>query len=128
MINFGLPLFFVLWLNLRYKTILIKNKKGLKWILNSLFLGYFPIKKYYIQNDKLRQTTQHKYATIKVEVMNMQENYLKSLRMIKVLKIKTRREYIKLMNDYLLLSVESLKYISQKESFRLILRQAKEVK
>ena len=58
----------------------------------------------------------------------MQENYLKSLRMIKVLKIKTRREYIKLMNDYLLLSVESLKYISQKESFRQIVRQAKEVK
>ena len=58
----------------------------------------------------------------------MQENYLKSLRMIKVLKIKTRREYIKLLNDYLLLSVESLKYISQKESFRQIVRQAKEVK
>ena len=58
----------------------------------------------------------------------MQENYLKSLQMIKILKIKTRREYIKLMNDYLLLSVESLKYISQKESFRQIVRQAKEVK
>lgn len=57
----------------------------------------------------------------------MQENYLKSLRMIKVLKIKTRREYIKLMNDYLLLSVESLKYISQKDNFRQIVRQAKEV-
>ena len=93
-----------------------------------MFLGYFPIKKYFIQNDKLRQTTQHKYATIKIEVMNMQENYLKSLRMIKVLKIKTRREYIKLMNDYLLLSVESLKYISQKDNFRQIVRQAKEVK
>lgn len=106
---------------------MIKNKKGLKWILNSLFLGYFPIKKYYIQNDKLRQTTQHKYATIKVEVMNMKENYLKSLRMIKVLKIKTRREYIKLLNDYLLLSVASLKYISQKDNFRQIVRQAKEV-
>lgn len=60
--------------------------------------------------------------------MNMQENYLKSLRMIKVLKIKTRREYIKLLNDYLLLSVESLKYISQKDNFRQIVRQAKEVK
>lgn len=57
----------------------------------------------------------------------MQENYLKSLRMIKILKIKTRREYIKLMNDYLLLSVESLKYISQKDNFRQIVRQAKEV-
>lgn len=57
----------------------------------------------------------------------MQENYLKSLRMIKILKIKTRREYIKLLNDYLLLSVESLKYISQKDNFRQIVRQAKEV-
>lgn len=57
----------------------------------------------------------------------MQENYLKSLQMIKILKIKTRREYIKLMNDYLLLSVESLKYISQKDNFRQIVRQAKEV-
>ena len=59
--------------------------------------------------------------------MNMQENYLKSLRMIKVLKIKTRREYIKLLKNYLLLSVESLKYISQKDNFRQIVRQAKEV-
>lgn len=57
----------------------------------------------------------------------MEENYLKSLQMIKILKIKTRREYIKLMNDYLLLSVESLKYISQKDNFRQIVRQAKEV-
>lgn len=57
----------------------------------------------------------------------MQENYLKSLRMIKVLKIKTRREYIKLMNDYLLLSVESLKYIAQTDNFNEIIVQAKEV-
>ena len=59
--------------------------------------------------------------------MNMQENYLKSLQMIKVLNIKTRKEYNKLLNDYLLLSVESLKYISQKDNFRQIVRQAKEV-
>lgn len=57
----------------------------------------------------------------------MQENYLKSLQMIKVLNIKTRKEYNKLPNDYLLLSVESLKYISQKDNFRQIVRQAKEV-
>ena len=106
---------------------MIKNKKGLKKILNGLFLGYFPIKKYYIQNDKLRQTTQHKYAIIKIEVMNMQENYLKSLQMIKVLNIKTRKEYNKLLNDYLLLSVASLKYISKKDNFKEIVVQAKEV-
>ena len=57
----------------------------------------------------------------------MQENYLKSLQMIKVLNIKIRKEYNKLLNDYLLLSVESLKYISQKDNFRQIVRQAKEV-
>lgn len=57
----------------------------------------------------------------------MQENYLKSLQMIKILNIKTRKEYNKLLNDYLLLSVESLKYISQKDNFRQIVRQAKEV-
>ena len=57
----------------------------------------------------------------------MQENYLKSLQMIKVLNIKTRKEYNKLLNDYLLLSVESLKYISQKDNFRQIVRRAKEV-
>lgn len=57
----------------------------------------------------------------------MQENYLKSLQMIKILKIKTRKEYNKLLNDYLLLSVESLKYISQTDNFRQIVRQAKEV-
>lgn len=57
----------------------------------------------------------------------MQENYLKSLQMIKVLKIKTRREYIKLLNDYLLLSVESLKYISQTDNFNEIIVKAKEV-
>lgn len=57
----------------------------------------------------------------------MKENYLKSLRMIKILKIKTRREYIKLMNDYLLLSVESLKYIAQTDNFNEIIVQAKEV-
>lgn len=57
----------------------------------------------------------------------MQENYLKSLQMIKVLNVKTRKEYNKLLSDYLLLSVESLKYISQKDNFRQIVRQAKEV-
>ena len=57
----------------------------------------------------------------------MQENYLKSLQMIKVLNIKTKKEYNKLLNDYLLLSVESLKYISQTDNFRQIIVQAKEV-
>lgn len=58
----------------------------------------------------------------------MQENYLKSLQMIKVLNIKTRKEYKKLLKNYLLLSVESLKYIAQTDNFNEIIVQAKEVK
>ncbi len=57
----------------------------------------------------------------------MQESYLKSLRMIKILDIKTEKEYKKLLNDYLLLSAESLKYISQTEDFDKIILRAKEV-
>ena len=60
--------------------------------------------------------------------MNMQENYLKSLRMIRILDIKTEDEYKKLLKNYLLLSVESLKYISQTRDFRKIIKLAREVK
>ena len=58
----------------------------------------------------------------------MKENYLKSLRMIKILKIKTETEYNKLLKDYLILSSESLKYISQTRNFRKIIKLAREVK
>lgn len=57
----------------------------------------------------------------------MKENYLKSLRMIKILKIKNESEYNKLLKDYLILSSESLKYISQKRDFRKIIKLAREV-
>ncbi len=57
----------------------------------------------------------------------MQENYLKSLQMIRILDIKTEDEYKKLLKNYLLLSVESLKYIAQKDNFKEIVVQAKEV-
>lgn len=57
----------------------------------------------------------------------MQENYLKSLQMIKMLDIKTEEEYNKLLKDYLLLSLISLKYISQTNDFKEIVVQAKEV-
>ncbi len=57
----------------------------------------------------------------------MQENYLKSLQMIKMLDIKTEEEYNKLLKDYLLLSLISLKYISQTNDFKEIIVQAKEV-
>lgn len=58
----------------------------------------------------------------------MKENYLKSLRMIKILKIKNETEYNKLLKDYLILSAESLKYISQTRNFRKIIKLAREVK
>lgn len=57
----------------------------------------------------------------------MEENYYKSLRMIKLLKIKTKREYERLLDNYLLLNVESLKYISQTRNFKNILKLAREV-
>lgn len=57
----------------------------------------------------------------------MQENYLRSLRMIKVLDIKSEKEYNKLLKNYLLLSAISLKYIAQTDNFRQIIVQAKEV-
>ena len=58
----------------------------------------------------------------------MKENYLKSLRMIKILKIKNETEYNKLLKDYLILSSESLKYISQTRDFSKIIKLAREVK
>ncbi len=57
----------------------------------------------------------------------MKEAYMKSLRMIKVLNIKNEKEYNKLLKDYLILSTESLKYISQTRRFKKIIKIAKEV-
>mgnify|MGYP006900209529 CR=1 FL=1 len=55
----------------------------------------------------------------------MKEMYIKSLRMIKELNIKNKKEYIKLVRDYRILNLESLKYISQTRSFRKIRKLAK---
>ena len=57
----------------------------------------------------------------------MKETYLKSLQMIKRLKIKNEKQYNQLLNNYLILNLESLKYISQTRSFRKIVQLAKEV-
>jgi len=57
----------------------------------------------------------------------MKENYLKSLQMIKVLKIKNVKEYNKLHEYYILLSAESLRSISGTRCFRKIIRLAREV-
>ena len=57
----------------------------------------------------------------------MKEAYLKSLQMIKELGIQNEEEYNKLLHNYLILSTESLKYISQTRSFKKIIKLAKEV-
>lgn len=58
----------------------------------------------------------------------MKEEYQKSLRMIKLLKIKTKREYERLLDNYLILNVESLKYISQTKNFKNIIKLAREAR
>ncbi len=57
----------------------------------------------------------------------MQKYYIKSLQMIKELNIKNEKEYTKLVRSYLILSLESLKYISRTRNFRKIIRLANEV-
>lgn len=52
----------------------------------------------------------------------MKEMYIKSLRMIKELNIKNKKEYIKLVQNYRILNLESLKYICQTKRFSKIRR------
>ena len=56
----------------------------------------------------------------------MKELYKNSLHMIKELNIKNEKEYNKIVKDYLILSAESLKYISRTRRFRKIIKMAKE--
>lgn len=57
----------------------------------------------------------------------MKEMYIKSLQMIKNLNVKNKKEYIKLVRDYRILNLESLKYISQTRNFRKIRKMAEKV-
>jgi len=57
---------------------------------------------------------------------HMQEYYLKSLQMIKELNIKNKKEYNKLLSNYLLLNIESLKYYADTRSFKKIIEKSKE--
>lgn len=59
--------------------------------------------------------------------MDIKEAYEKSLQMIKELNVKNKKEYRKLVRNYLILNLESLKYISQTKSFRKIRKIAKDV-
>lgn len=56
----------------------------------------------------------------------MQEYYLKSLQMIKNLNIRNKKEYNKLLSNYLLLNIESLKYYANTRSFKKIVEKSKE--
>lgn len=61
-------------------------------------------------------------------MVDMKEYYLKSLKMIRILNIETTKEYNRLLENYLVLNVASLKYISQTRRFSEIVKIAKEVK
>lgn len=54
----------------------------------------------------------------------MQEQFIKSLQVIRVLDIKKQSDYENLTNYFLILSSESLKYISQKNNFSEIVDMA----
>ena len=55
----------------------------------------------------------------------MKEMYLKSLQMIRTLNIENEMQYNKLVKDYLILTSESLKYISQTRRFKKIIKIAR---
>lgn len=57
----------------------------------------------------------------------MQEYFIKSLKVIRILKIKNKRQYNKLKTELLILNIESLKYITNKRNFREIVKLAEEV-
>lgn len=57
----------------------------------------------------------------------MEKAYKESLHMIKILNIKSEKEYNRLLKYYLILSSESLKGISRTRRFKKIIELAKEV-
>jgi len=57
----------------------------------------------------------------------MKNQFIKSLKMIKVLEITNQEQYENLLNDFLILSLDSLKYISQKNNFREIVKIANKI-
>ena len=57
----------------------------------------------------------------------MEKYFMKSLQMIRIFNIRNKEEYRCLLEHYLLLSTESLKYISQKRTFKEIIELAREI-
>jgi hypothetical protein len=56
----------------------------------------------------------------------MKESYFKSLQMIKRCKIKSAKQYREMTRNYLILNIESLKYISCTRNFQQIIKIANE--
>ena len=54
----------------------------------------------------------------------MQEEYIKSLQMIKDLNIKSELEYSRLLRQFILLNLKSLKYMAGTKSFKNIVKLA----
>lgn len=77
--------------------------------------------------DKFQHTIYIKYVIFIIEVLYMEKYFIKSLQMIKTFNIKNEKEYNILLKNYLILSAESLKYISQTRNFRKIIKLAREV-
>lgn len=57
----------------------------------------------------------------------MQNEFIRSLQMIKILGIQNQIQYKNLSRDFLVLSLDSLKYISQKNDFKEIVKMADEI-
>ena len=57
----------------------------------------------------------------------MEKYFMKSLQMIRIFNIRNQEEYRCLLEHYLLLSTVSLKYISQKRTFKEIIELAREI-
>lgn len=57
----------------------------------------------------------------------MEKAYIKSLQMIKLLDIKSEEEYRVILKSFLILNLESLRYISRTKKFKKIIKIAKEV-
>lgn len=82
---------------------------------------------FFIKKYVLKQNPTYRYRLICyniLEVMNMNEAYNKSLKMIKILRIKNKREYNKLLEYYLILSIDSLKVMSKTKNFKEIIKMA----
>ena len=57
----------------------------------------------------------------------MKEFFIKSLQMIKILGIKNKADYECLTRDFFIMSSESLRYMSQKRSFKEIVEMANNI-